>query len=61
MKKFKIPRMKIQYLAPEEIMGGPSTCFEAHACVDCYCIAVQCPDGYVCTGLNCPTLDDYND
>ena len=59
MKKFEIPRMKIQFLASEEIMGA-SDCFEVHACIECYCTLVQCPVAYECSGLVCPTLSDYN-
>ncbi len=59
MKAFKTPRMTLCRLETEELMRS-STCFEIFACVDCYCTKVVCDDVYVCDGLNCPTLSDYD-
>lgn len=60
MKRFNIPVIEIQRLDPEEIIEGKSVCFEKYACKECYCAAVQCGGTYLCTGLVCPTLSDYD-
>lgn len=59
MKRFEAPVMRIQKLVSEEIVRT-SSCFEIFACEDCYCTMVQCEAGYVCDGLKCPTLGDYD-
>ena len=59
MKRFEAPVMSIQKLVSEEIVRT-SGCFEIFACEDCYCTAVQCESGYVCDGLKCSTLNDYD-
>ena len=51
--------MTIQRLEQEPVCGT-STCFEIYACVDCYCTVVQCDGTYVCEGLRCPKLSDYD-
>jgi hypothetical protein len=56
-KEFNKPNMNILILQPEEMMLT-SSCFEAHACEECYCSAVQCGGTYVCTGFKCSTYYD---
>lgn len=60
MRNFKAPYMNIQRLEKEEVLVTSTGCFEAFACTECYCSAVQCPNGYTCTGLVCGTLSDYD-
>ena len=60
MKKFTSPKMSVQLLEAEEIMRTSGKCFEIFACEDCYCTAVTCGDTYVCDGLKCRTLSDYD-
>ena len=57
MRKFETPVMSIQKLVSEEIVRT-SSCFEAHDCLSCYCVAVTCDGTYECIGLNCPSLED---
>lgn len=56
MKMFNMPEMNVQRLEAENVMST-SSCFEAFECKSCYCSAVTCQEGYVCTGLSCPGLD----
>lgn len=59
MKKFSTPKMSVQRLEKEEIMRT-SNCWESFDCKECYCKAVGCDSGYVCTGLVCPCLSALN-
>lgn len=60
MKTFGRPVMTVQKLEQESILNTSNPCFETFACKDCYCELVQCPDGYTCVGLDCPTLSEYD-
>lgn len=59
MKKFVHPVMNVQRLEADDIVRT-SSCFEIFACEDCYCTSVTCADAYVCEGLKCSILSDYD-
>ena len=59
MKKFTAPEFTVQKLEFEGVIST-SSCFEGFACTSCYCTAVQCDGTYVCDGLVCGSLSDYD-
>lgn len=61
MKAFETPRISLLKLDMEDLMTASRPCStEIVACTACYCAAVQCPNGWVCDGLECATLSDFD-
>ena len=60
MKKFENPRMSMLKLEMEDVMRTSGLCFETFACKKCYCGVMQCSGTFVCDGLDCPTLSDFD-
>ena len=61
MKRFAAPVMNVQRLEADDIVRtSGSHCFEIFACEDCYCTSVTCADTYVCDGLKCSSLSDFD-